>query len=402
MKLSSRHLRVGRATLYGVLAAAPSVLVASCATSNDEVASVVESDSSQVLEAAPLEAEAGSDAAPTPDAACDGASWCTVETNVSPFYVLKAVWGTAKNDVWAAGSGGAVAHYDGTTWTPIASGVKNTFNAVWGSGPDDVYLVGGVDAIFHTTGFHGGAATLTPRPFETDGTVSSRIDTVWGSSSADVRLGMEFFFFYDTNGDPQSGIQLALSKGDGGAPGWKPARVDVTREQPDTVARSIWGSSSSDLWIAASQLNVPGREALMYHGRSADGGVAFIEVDSQSSNTIESIHGTSSNDVWAVGSGGAIRHITAADVRWQVVASPTTETLHAVWASAPNDVWAVGDNGTILHYDGTTFSKSVAQFPVGRKPALYGIWGSSPSDVWIVGDAIALHHSGTAPVGGKQ
>jgi hypothetical protein len=230
--------------------------------------------------------------------------------------------------------------------------------------------------------------------------VGAKVNAVWGSSAEDVRLGTDYVYFYDEHGNSQSGIQFALAKGDGGAPSWKAVNVDVAGDPSDTFVRSIWGASSSDLWISASELFAPERAAITYHGKTEDGGIVFREVDSQSSNTLESIHGTSSNDVWAVGSGGAIRHFTAADERWQVVASPTTETLHAVWANAPNDVWAAGDNGTILHYDGTAFSLSSAELPTDRRPALYGIWASGPSDVWIVGDAIALHYMGS-PTGKK-
>jgi hypothetical protein len=402
MNRSWRRLLVRRATLSGVLLAAPIALTASCATNSDDAAPAAIDNPPQVLpDAASPDADAGTDGPTTDAAACEGASWCAVATNVSPFYVLKTIWGTGKDDVWAAGSGGSVVHYDGATWSPVPSGVKNTFNAVWGSGAGDVYVVGGVDAVFHSTGFHGGTATLTPLPIDTQGAEGARINAVWGTSSEDVRLGTDFVFFVDADGNGASGIQLALASADGGAPGWKSVPVDVAGDQPDTVARSIWGANNRDLWIAASQLFVPGREAIMYHGKSDDGGLGFIEVDSQSSNAIESIHGTSADDVWAVGSGGTIRHITAADSRWQVVASPTTETLHAVWASAPDDVWAVGDNATILHYDGKTFTPSAAELPAGRKPALYGIWGSAPGDVWIVGDAIALHHSGSPTAGTK-
>ena len=73
---------------------------------------------------------------------------------------------------------------------------------------------------------------------------------------------------------------------------------------------------------------------------------------------------------------------------------PTTESLHGVWGSGPKDVWVVGDAGTILHFDGATWTKATAAFPLGKKPDLRGVWGSGPNDVWVVGDAFALHFTG--------
>ena len=122
----------------------------------------------------------------------------------------------------------------------------------------------------------------------------------------------------------------------------------------------------------------------------------WTPVDSQSQVALESVWGSSADDVWAVGRRGTIRRFRAGDTRWQVVESPTTETLHRVWGSGPNDVWMVGDAGTILHFDGTTITPSTALFPTEHRPTLRGVWGSGPDDVWIVGDAVALHYTGRA------
>ncbi|MGB8224629.1 MAG: hypothetical protein WCF10_18710 [Polyangiales bacterium] len=49
----------------------------------------------------------------------DGARWETLET--SDFVGdLAAAWGPAPDDLWAAGSAGAIAHYDGNSWTEVA------------------------------------------------------------------------------------------------------------------------------------------------------------------------------------------------------------------------------------------------------------------------------------------
>jgi len=55
---------------------------------------------------------------------------------------LRAVWGSSKNDVFAAGNAGVIQHYDGTTWTTMDSGMSDDqIFGIWGTGPDNVYAV---------------------------------------------------------------------------------------------------------------------------------------------------------------------------------------------------------------------------------------------------------------------
>jgi photosystem II stability/assembly factor-like uncharacterized protein len=388
MKHLWNNVQASRLAVAAALSAVPCFLTASCAETNDNPE--LPPNEASTIPSPDGGGSDGGDGATEP-VACGGTDWCIVPTGVNPLYVLKAVWGAGKNDVWAAGSGGAIAHFDGSKWSALPSSEKTTINAIWGSGPEDVYLVGSVDAIFHTSGMHGETATFTDMPLPGGGPRGMGINTVWGTSASDVRLGTSFYDYSDLEGNAYQGNQFVLTQGDGGAPVWQSS---TTGPQWNTLVRSIWGASREDFWVAGSQPDMKGREALMFHARVNGGKVAFSEVDSQSSSPLESIHGTSAKDVWAVGAGGTIRHITDTDTRWQEVASPTTKTLHAVWASAPDDVWAVGDDFTILHYDGKSFTLAAAELPADRKPALYGIWGSGRHDIWVVGDAVTLHYTG--------
>src|SRR5262249_38186957 len=59
-----------------------------------------------------------------------------------------SVWGTAPNDVWAAGAKGLL-RYDGTTWTDVTPlGSSPPLASVWGSGPRDVWTGDAVGRIF--------------------------------------------------------------------------------------------------------------------------------------------------------------------------------------------------------------------------------------------------------------
>ena len=73
--------------------------------------------------------------------------------------------------------------------------------------------------------------------------------------------------------------------------------------------------------------------------------------------------------------------------------SGTTKTLNSIWGSSGNDVFAVGEGGTILHYNGSAWSPMAS----GTTENLKGIWGSSGSDVFAVGaNGVILHYNGSA------
>jgi hypothetical protein len=325
---------------------------------------------------------------------CDQAPWCPVGTPVSSLYSLTSVWGSSRNDVWAVGSGGSIIHYDGTTWTATPTPVRNTFHAVWGSGPNDVYAVSMTDVLFHTTGFAAGAATWTKVPAaqaEQDDAFPRATLAVWGTGDGNVRIGARDRTVFDPDTGNLSTINQYTKKVADGGVAWSPV------EGAGSV-HGIWGSSATDVWYLADNSEKNGwQKGVTMHGTvDPDGGKAmtWTSVDSQSTVVLEGIWGSGSNDIWAVGDMGVIRHMTAGALRWAIVPSPTTEALHAVWGSAANDVWAVGDYGTILHFDGTAWKPSTAALPLGKKQHLYGVWGSSANDVWIVGDGITLHYTG--------
>ena len=46
---------------------------------------------------------------------------------------VNALWGENANSVFAVGYGGAVAHFDGTSWTRLESGTTATINDIWGA-----------------------------------------------------------------------------------------------------------------------------------------------------------------------------------------------------------------------------------------------------------------------------
>ena len=330
---------------------------------------------------------------------CDEAAWCPVPTNVSNLYALTAIWGSGKDDVWAAGSGGTMIHWDGAAWkpttlpSPTTYPIKNTFHAIWGSGPNDVWAASATNVIFHTDGWKNGAATWERAPNGTDNEFNNApIYAAWGDGKGELRFGGRPYDLYDPGEDMWGpGNQIVKTEVDGGL-GW-------AGEYGTATIYGYWGTAE-DLWIIGDNSTyVHWQLGLTLHGTRANKNERFVwtEVDSQSAVVLRGIWGSSAADVWAVGDRGTIRHITPGATQWEIVASPTNETLHAVWGAAANDVWAVGESGAIVHWDGASWKTSTAAFPVNKKrPHLYGVWGSGPNDVWIVGNGIALHYTGGA------
>lgn len=81
----------------------------------------------------------------------DGSGW--VQQHLSPGGPsLQSVWGTAVDDVFAVGEGGVILHYDGSSWSPQASGTAADLFEVSGSSSTDVYAVGRGSLVLHYDG----------------------------------------------------------------------------------------------------------------------------------------------------------------------------------------------------------------------------------------------------------
>jgi hypothetical protein len=64
----------------------------------------------------------------------------------------RAVWAAAADDAYAVGDGGAIHHWDGATWTAMASPATDDILAVWGTSADHVLVGTETGAIFRWDG----------------------------------------------------------------------------------------------------------------------------------------------------------------------------------------------------------------------------------------------------------
>ncbi|MDF2696328.1 MAG: hypothetical protein K0S65_4711 [Labilithrix sp.] len=80
----------------------------------------------------------------------DGAAWH--EENTGTTVALNAIYGLSPKDIWAAGDDGTALHFDGATWSRVdVGGYGGSFKAIWAAAPDDVW-VGGEGGMFHWRG----------------------------------------------------------------------------------------------------------------------------------------------------------------------------------------------------------------------------------------------------------
>jgi len=313
---------------------------------------------------------------------CETVSWCLSPSPVEPRLALTAVWGTSAADVWAVGAAGAIIHHEGAAWASTPSGYLQTFYAVWGSGPRDIWVVSTGNLVLHGTGFRDGTATWENVPLVTHSTVSNpemalgaglALHAIWGTSVNDVRLaGNATTISLDTpgflyHGSSNHAVKSRLS--DGGVL-WRmlPARTETVR--------SIWGSASDDVWMA-------GDDGLTLHGTPYLGASPHPDLLTETGTCILGCF-----------TGCTACALGSDTLEWTAIDSQSRQDIEAIWGSSGADVWAVGELGTIRRFRRGDDRWRKVESPT--KARLRAIWGSGPDDVWIVGDdATVLHYDGT-------
>jgi hypothetical protein len=55
---------------------------------------------------------------------------------------LHSSWGTSYNDMYAVGDGGTILHFDGGSWTKMASGTTGDLHSIWGTSDQNIWAAG--------------------------------------------------------------------------------------------------------------------------------------------------------------------------------------------------------------------------------------------------------------------
>lgn len=236
----------------------------------------------------------------------NGSSWSPIDSGVTAR--MSTVTGNSATDVHTAGSG-VLRRYNGSTWSTPTSGVFAGWLGSWAASTNDVYAVGT---------FQSGSATSYLGRFngtswaEADNVVGPYIRGVWGGSTTNI-----------------------LAVGDGGV-------------------LQVWdGSTWIQSTIAGSRLN--------------------------------DVFGVSATDVFAVGDNATIVRSTDGGGNWGPMAAPTVSCCSGgLWGSSSNEVYATGTAaGLLVRFNGATWDT----VSTGSGQVLYGVGGTSDGDVWAVGNA---------------
>jgi hypothetical protein len=281
----------------------------------------------------------------------DGRGWTTFPAGPS---ALSAIWGSGPDDVWAVGEAGAIVHFDGAAWSPLAVPVAAGARllSVWGSGPADVWAVGSANGAAVTLHWDGQSWSAIACCGASVSAVGLTLGAVGSSGPDDVwAVGASL--------DPSTAVTTPVALHWDGAD-FSPVAVPGTGFGLDAV----FAAGAGDAWFAGAQQ--------IFHATGAALTPTSIV------GTVTALGGTA-GQVWATSNaGGAFRWNGAV---WDSLASGTSSPLTAISASSASDLWAVGPAGTVLHGDGATWTPLTD----GTTGPLGAVWARADGDVWASG-----------------
>jgi hypothetical protein len=382
----------------------------------------------------------------------DGKSWAHVKAVEDLHATFASISGSAVDNVWAAGNDGsggadAVVKYDGKHWSQLNPLQTLDISQVLVEGPRDVQIFGSDvndnPVILRGDGMKWSLADMS----FTDVLSGEGITNAWGSSSQDIWL-----LFNDS---PDFGIAhfdgtnwglydvLGVPDGANVSSAWSTASSEaflvgdtglIIHEKThelnptftlnntffNTTASAIWGSASTDVWVAGA--NGVSSGAVTYHWNGDTLTPEPLPSTPYPSfvNGIgtDGSHSSSTSGVWAVGQSQSLSDGISTATAWHWQGSWSTYLmpgnpmgqLWAVWndGSASDPVWAVGDGADIFEWTPSTKEwTAVAWSPIvgldaggsadaGVPPTLHAVSGSSDSDIWAVGaEGLMLHWDGS-------
>jgi hypothetical protein len=243
------------------------------------------------------------------------------------------MWAFSPTDYWGVNYRGYVRQLAGSDWANSSSllilepdgGANTSLNDVWGyttdGGTRELIAVG-------STGFacqwdESGGTTYLGNLVQWPLSSSLPLYRVWGSTSQGIVLAV-------------GAGQIATAPL--GSSNW-------TFQSGFPSLGAVGGADPSDVfWIGGDG---------GYLASMQDGGAPAVSVlhDLRGAvwrGNVLGIWVSSPADAWAVGTGGAMFHLS--DAGWSAVPSGTSKDLYQAWvAPDTGDVWVAGESGTILH-----------------------------------------------------
>ena len=263
----------------------------------------------------------------------DGAWTDALAPDVGP---LRAVHAAAADAVWAAGSRGLLSN-DGEGWRARTADTGALFEP---PGTGEVWAALGQETFRWTGRWRRGPLFRGP------------VRALWGTGAKDAWAVVEEQARYHYSGEEwDSSGRFDLHHWDGER--WRPVEDEVAAR---IRATAVWGSAKDDVWVVGYNPQKLGMDA----------------------HDLDSLVGAAE----ARGAAGTVSVIHLTPAGWQELKSPSAEHWLGVWGAAANDVWVVGTKGAILHWDGRALT--AVKSPATR--ALLAVRGTSAQNVWAVGE----------------
>jgi len=311
-------------------------------------------------------------------AAYDGISWDQQSVGVE--VQLRGVDVNPRGDGYACGDDGALFRKAGNTWTDLGYSNTSPWNDIDGLSADDIYAANG-DTLMHWTGTEWSPLAVAGNEIHSLWAVAP--DEIWiVSRSAD---GWDNFINVWTGNIFQGRFQSSMDRlnsiwcdhagdtvmvaadngfvfrwGGGGSWDW------LNADSQGRCFYDVWGSSGHDVFAV-------GADGLIVHFD----GSGWTEMASGVADTLRAVSGPV-----AVGANGTVTRWNGS--RWTAESSGVTADLYAVCYIDEKEAWAVGEGGTIISSDGggkwTVYERSLYTIE------LRSVWGATVDDIWFGGE----------------
>lgn len=356
----------------------------------------------------------------------DGVAWKYRPVDVQGS--ARAVWGRAKDDVYAAldqtvvlahwtgdpiwdkvdypgaqpmysvvgdetrlwaGGRGMMLHHDGQAWSEVAA-FKTTEIYGLERVEDEILAVGGRGVIGRLQGGAWGFEAGDPAVFGTSfGSVHGySADDVWfggtrlahwdGVAVKFVDLGVKNLVLGALAG--ADGELWAIGNEIGSRAVWHHDGGETWSKVlplPDMTATTLWAVDATTLWIGGDYAK---GDILRWDGQKLD----LFPIPGATFSVVK-FHGLAGDDLWAVGNEERLLHWDG--VSWTIVHQAMNgDYLQGVWELAPNDVWVGGSSGKIYHWNGVDWTPQKL-----NNWGFNDLWATAPDDIWAVGGLQASH-----------
>jgi len=280
-------------------------------------------------------------------------SWASL-TTIETLEMQYDTWGSSANDIYSVGANGSIIHFDGGGWSAQTSNTTRRLESVWGSGPSDVFAVGFFGNILHNNG--GSVWTIM------DSGTTEELWDVWGTSGSDVFAvgGTGTILHYNgSNWEPMdSGTTSTIYAVWAASPtdayaitNWEILHydgntwVEVT-DVPYSIEMEdgdIWGSSPDNIYIVGRY-----GEVLHFNGYVWD----FLDFGFDDLIKVWGAADTQEPHVY-ISNGDEIFHFDGN--YWIDISNGSMPSISSIWADADDNVYAVGSDGAVLRYTYQTY-----------------------------------------------